>query len=265
MPVTSATFKVHYPEFQVAFENWRKLVKLDIVDAWRKQGKLIAERLIGGIGGASGWNRATPPGTRKQGENAMSRDIKRSIFPLKASGFRDVKLRKRVQVAVREEDVATLQGMVKNGVFGAAMVQAKVLPAGNEYTAHQNSRVSRGRVTRQTPGFAEPGDAYLKQYIAEGKSAVGQGKGGWVSSLNALGGKCAEWISRHVKNGTFIDELKPGSDSMRFSMINKSKWASGGDEDRIIDTVLGDRTESIKADIKFRIESSFKTGRRVVV
>ena len=262
MSVQTSTFKTSYPEWKDEFDYWIEVAGLDIVTAWRLQAKLIAERLIGGIAGGSTWNRATPPGTRKQGEMAMARDIKRSVTALKGDGFRDIKLKKRITVAVREGDIAALQEMVRNGIFGSALVSAKVIPAGNEYTAHNNSRRSRGRVTEKQPKFAVPGDAYLNKYIADGKQAVGEGKGGWVASLNALGGSCGDWISKHAKSGTFEDNLNPKADKLSFRMINRSKWASGGDEDRIIDTVLGDRADAIKADIAYRLENSFKTGKR---
>ena len=262
MPVQTAQFKVFYPEWQDAFEYWREVAGLDIVAAWRQQAKLIAERLIGGVGGASNWNRATPPGTRQQGENALVRDIYRAVKPLKAEGFRDVKVRKRVNVAVRDSDIPALQELIRSGVFGSAMVTATVLPAGNEFTAHQNSRRSRGRVTTKHPGYAVPGDAYLKAYVKEAKATVGNGKGGWVPSLFALGGTCNDWISRHARAGTCVDNLRVGQEPLNFSMINRSKWAEGGDEDRIIDTVMKDRAEAIQKDIAYRLESSFAGRRR---
>lgn len=260
MPAQDLTFKTSYADWKDAFEAWREVVNMDLVDAWRMQARLIAQRLIGGIGGATNWNRATPPGTRKQGENAVARDIHRAIFPLKADGFRDIKVRKKIKLAVRDADVPALQAMVRNGVFGAARVSMQVLPAGNEYTAHQNSRASRGRVPDKPPRFAVPGDEYLKKYIAEAKHAVGQGRGGWVASLLALGGTCGQWISRHVRAGGCIDGLTRGRENLTFAMINRSQWATGGDEDRIIDTVLGDRAAAITADIESRMERSFKTG-----
>lgn len=258
----TANFSTSYEEWKAAFEDWIVVAHTDIVTAWRQQSKLIAERLIGGVGGASGWNRATPPGTRKQGENAEARDIRRAVFPLKADGFYDIKVKKRVQKAVKAEDVPALQALVSAGVFGRARVEMRVLPAGNEYTAHQNSRASRGRVPEKSRKFAVPGDAYLKQYIREAKNAVGQGKGGWVASLFALGGSCPQWVSRHKRAGTCVDNMQPGQEQLNFSMTNRSKWASGGDEDRIIDTVIGDRAEMIRLDIASRLERSFREANK---
>lgn len=264
MPVQTITFKTSYTDWKDAFEAWVEVVGMDIVDAWRMQARLIAQRLIGGTSAkdrkAFGWNRATPPGTQKQGENALVRDIQRAVFPLKADGFHDIKVRKKIKLAIRDIDIPALQEMVRKGVFGAARVSMHVLPAGNEYTAHKNSIGSRGRVTSKTPKFAVPGDEYLKKYIAEAKHAVGQGKGGWAASLIALGGSCSQWIARHVKSGGCIDGLTRGRENLTFAMINRSKWASGGDEDRIIDTVMGDRAAVIAKDMEGIIERSFRTG-----
>jgi len=262
MPLLTTNFKVHYPEWQKAFDEWREVCNLDIIEAWRRQGKLIAERLIGGSGGGSNWNRATPPGTRKQGEVAMERDIRRVIFPLKDSGFRDVKMRKRVRTLVAAGDVPALQAMVSAGAFGAENTGLKVIPAGNEFTAHQASRRSRGRVPEKSKKFAVPGDAYLKAYIRETKPAVGQAKGGWAASLIELGGSCPAWIARHVRAGTFINNLKRGAEWVGFTLINRSKWASGGDVDRIIDTVMADRAEKVKKDIEFLLENNWKRNSR---
>ncbi len=257
MPLQTASFTTSFSEWQDAFDYWREVVDVDIVTAWRQQAKLIAERLIGGVGGAHGWNRATPPGTKAQGEGAEARDIRRAVFPLKSQGFYNVKLARKIQLAVTAGDVSALQEMVSDGLFGSAQVALKVLAAGNEYTAHQNSRASRGRVPKGSRKFATVGDTYLIQYIREAKHAVGQGKGGWASSLFALGGDCGDWIARHRKAGTFIDNLKPGQPQLNFVMINRSKWAEGGDEDRIIDTVMGDRAAAIELDIANRLERSF--------
>ena len=253
MPVQIANFKTSFTDWQDAFDYWREAAALGIVDAWRLQSRYIAERLIGGdalSAKAGGWNRSTPPGSKAQGEGAVQRDVARAVFPLKAEGYYNVKLKRRIEVAVRESDVPGLQKMVSAGLFGSAHVAMKVLPAGNEYTAHQNSRASRGRVTSKTQKFAVPGDTYLKQYIRQEKQAVGNGKGGWAESLLALGGKCPTWILRHRRAGTCVDNLKPGRTELSFSMINRSKWAEGGDEDRIIDTVMADRADFILRDIE---------------
>jgi hypothetical protein len=261
MSAVTAKFTVQYPVWQDAFDYWREVCGLDIIEAWRRQGKLIAERLIGGSG-SSIWNRATPPGTRKQGEEAMARDIKRAIFPLKADGFRDIRIKKRVRNLVAGGDVPALQAMVSAGAFGAENAGLKVIPTGNEFTAHQASRKSRGRVPEKSKKFAVPGDAYLKAYIRDTRGAVGQGKGGWAASLIELGGTCPNWIARHVRAGTFVNNLKRGAERVGFSLINRSKWARGGDEDRIIDTVLGDRADAIKKDIEFLLANNWKRNAR---
>ncbi|MDE2106983.1 MAG: hypothetical protein KGL39_57785, partial [Patescibacteria group bacterium] len=163
-------------------------------------------------------------------------------------------------------DIGALQALANAGVFGSEHRGVKVIPAGNEFTAHQASRKSRGRVTAKTQPYAEPGDSYLKQYIRDSRHAVGQAKGGWVSSLMRLGGRAAGWITRHIRAGSYRDNLKPNQNNLNFTMINRSKWASGGDEDRIIDRVLANRGEMVKADIALMLQNNWKrtpTGRVV--
>jgi len=265
MATITATFKVRYPEWQAAFDEWRRVCNLSMVQAMRFQAKQIASALILGYEprGSKQWNQSTPPNDRKQGEGALVRDVYRAIYPLRAGGFRDVKLRRRVNLAVNRNDVEALQAMVRAGVFGAARVNLTVRPAGEEYASHQDSRQSRGRVLRKHPLFATVGTRTLKEYIAKAKHAVGQAKGGWASSLAALGGRVPAWVARHSKAGTCIDNLKPRQSAVSFSMINRSKWGMYNDEARrITDSVMANRAELIKADIEFLVERGWKRGEK---
>ena len=269
MAVVTTTFKAFYPEWQSAFEDWALTARLGIVDAWRYQAKQIADVLVNGNRAEvkkGFWNRSTPPNERKQGENAVNRDVRRSIYSLDAASFRDIKIKRKVTVAITNNDVGTLQQMVSSGLFGSAQVHAKVLPAGNEYTAHQDSRDSRGRGPQKgtAPKYAIPQRSYLKNYIKDAVRGVGEAKGGWAASFIKLGGSCAGWISKHVRSGTCIDNLRDGAEPLTFSMINRSRWASSGDDDRIVETVIGDRAEMVKADIAAMLEKGFyrtATGR----
>ena len=102
----------------------------------------------------------------------------------------------------------------------------------------------------------------MKKYIKKTQEGVGQAKGGWVDSLLTLGGNCAGWISRHRRAGTCIDNLKKDCDPLRFTMINRSKWARGGDEDRIVDKVMENRAAMIKKDIEFLLANNWKRNAR---
>lgn len=262
--VQTATFKVDYPDWFNAFQGWVDYCGMNIVEGFRFQAKQIASALVNGYEevGRKSWNQSTPPNDRKQGEAAVARDITRSIYPLRADGFRDVKVRKAVQVAVRNEDVPALQAMVRAGVFGANRVNIKVLPAGNEWTAHQNSRSSRGRVRLQRPNYAVPAPTweYIRRYIREQQQGVGQAKGGWAKSLEALGGRVPAWVSRHRKAGLFVDNLKEGQAQIGCSMINRSKWGAydeGGEASRIVDQVMSVRERMIEADLENMISQGF--------
>ena len=254
------------PEFQVdtesflkVFEQWVITANREICGAYRKQGKLLCQRIITGPKGASGRRGiATPPDSQKQGEAAVKRDIYRAVFPIKGKGFRDIRARKRVDEAVAKHEYEALQAMARNGLFGPGVVNAKVQPFSPEM--HTSQRKSRGRVWN-TKGkdykFATPNTDTLADYVKTTQGHVGQAKGGWVASLIRLGGRVAGWISRHERSGTYNDGLVPGNKDVFFIMINRSKWAQGGDEDRIIQQALANREITMKADIARMLKDSF--------
>lgn len=265
MAVETATFKTNYPEWHKAFEDWVIVAGLGIVDAFRYQAKQIASALVLGYepSGKKSWNQSTPPNDKKQGEAAVVRDIRRSIYPLRSDGFRDVKVRRDVRRVLQSEDMAAIEVMLRRGVWGQAIKNAKLFPAGNEYTAHQNSRRSRGKVTMKKPNNAIPARTweYLRAYEKEAKHGVGQAKGGWASSLITLGGRVPDWIGRHKKAGTCIDNLKPNQTNIGFSMINRSKWGmfdEGSESQRITDQIVSNREELIKADIELLLTNGWK-------
>ncbi len=265
MALDAQHFKTNFPEWHRAFEDWVVASGLGIVDAFRYQCRMIGSALVLGYepSGSKNWNQSTPPNDRKQGEAAVRRDVRRSIYPLTSKGFRNVKVKRRVEDALRSEDVSKLQMMVQQGVFGHDRTSMKVLPAGNEFTAHQNSRVSRGRVLLKQPRFAIPARtmSYIKSYTAEAMHGVGQAKGGWANGLFALGGKVPPWIARHRKAGAARDNLKPNQTEIGFSFINRSKWGAYDDEGearRIAESVMRNRENLITADIKFLIERGWQ-------
>lgn len=259
------TLKVaNYPEWHNALSDWVRVSKMGIVDAFRYQARQIGNALVGGYdaAGRKQWNQSTPPNDRKQGESALVRDIHRAVFPLRAEGFRNIKVQKKVRVAVQAEDVAGLQAMVNAGVFGAERSHMIVRPAGNEFSSHQQSRRTRGRVDDKVPRFATVGVRYLKEYVNKAKHAVGQAKGGWAAGLLALGGRVPAWVSRHARAGTYVDNLRPGQAEVRFSFINRSKWAGDPASRRIPDAVMQNRAALIHADIGFLIENNWTRNAR---
>ncbi len=67
-----------------------------------------------------------------------------------------------------------------------------------------------------------------------------------------------QWVGKHAGSGSFEDRID--SDGY-IQFTNKSRWASGGDEDRIIDNAIKSRTKDILAAVKHELE---KSGKRVL-
>ena len=128
----TATFKVQYPDWERAFNDWAIVCRMGIVDAWRYQAKNIASALVLGYepSGRKDWNESTPPNVRKQGEYAVERDIRRAIFPLRAEGFKNPKLRKKISMYVRNEDATALEAMLTAGTFGSEFSHLRIATPG---------------------------------------------------------------------------------------------------------------------------------------
>ncbi len=256
------TFEVEFKSFNTSFEDWVTTAHIGICDAYRQQGRLLCERIISGpLGSAGKRGIATPPETRKQGQAAVKRDIYRAVFPIKAKGFRNLKLRRRISDAVAALSYEALQTMARAGVFGQGLVGAQVQPF--QPSMHESQRRSRGRVhdNKGNYKFATPNTDALAQYVKKKQGNVGQAKGGWVESLIRLGGHTAAWIAKHARAGAFEDRLKPGATEVGFTMINRSAWASGGDEDRIIQQAMAYREGRIREDIETMMSGTW-TGRK---
>lgn len=247
-------FSTNIPDFNRAIDAFAKANRKSRIEAFTIQIRLLFGRLINWRGNAI----ATPPKTQAQGKKAVKRDIYHAVFPLRAEGFNDVKLRKRVRTAIEKGDHVSLQALAKAGALGRQVKNAFV--AKFDPVMHQSQRRTRGRVRSQGKDykFATDDVEKLKAYVEKTQGMVGQGKGGWAAAFIHLGGKPAQWIARHAKAGTFSDRLLPSLAKFSFTGINRSAWASGGDEDRIIDWAMEGRAAAIMKDLERRMEKDWK-------
>ena len=242
-------FNVNVPEWDRAFVKWVSVANMSIRDAMRTQARLLFERIINWKGGAI----ATPPKSVAQGKGAVQRDIYRAVFPLRAEGFNNPRTKKSVKRVLDEQNWVGLGEMVKRGVFGQNLKGAFV--AAFNPMMHKSQRRSRGRVPRTSSKsykYATMDVKELKDYIKKKQGNVGQGKGGWAAALVRLGGKPAAWIAKHAKHGTFEDRLQVRG-KPEFVGINRSAWAKGGDEDRIIAMAMQGRVIAMERDIERRL------------
>lgn len=143
-------------------------------------------------------------------------------------------------------------------VYGVDMERFKPNATMDELAqVHESHRTKRGRVT--TAGSKDKivgrwrwleilitSKKAADAYIAKKKKAVGQGKGGWAKGFADLGGRISSsgWVGRHWKAGDC--SIRNENGQIEIILTNRSKWASGGDDQRIIEKSLERRAENMK-------------------
>lgn len=196
--------------------------------------------------------RFTPPQTKKQGDNAVRREIQRAVVPMEEQDFDNP----RMKSLIRTHDYVGLTAVVKKFKATAPAANTDVIRFDGSY--HQKQRDTRGRVSRGHSRYSTPDD--MDQYIKERLKAVGQARGGWVPGLEGLGGKAAQWYGRHRQLGEFVDGTKSFINPF-FEVTNKSRWANRGDDDRVVANAVRSRTSILARKLEDAIQSaSRKSG-----
>ena len=224
------------------------------------------------------------------GERRVELDIRRVLFGMRGARM-PARFRKRAQVILGQQKPKAGQQAIEFGVLqrcqGREAVRIYATAAGEVYgvdtarfmpsasmaelgAAHERHRISRGRVTMAgssqelTVGrwrwldVIVTSERRLKEYIKLKKHAVGQAKGGWARALKDLGGRVSErgWYGRHMNAGDC--QIENGPYTTEITMTNHSRWASGGDEHRIVERALAYRTENTIRHLENRIEEAWK-------
>lgn len=136
----------------------------------------------------------TPPKTRRQGEKAVERDVRRAMTPFEAGKVKMPRLRK----LVRERNYDAVNSILKR-----AGSPWEVFPV--SANLHQSARDKRGRVRRSMQRGVLDRQAWMT-YVKKVKGSVGKLKAGWNAAYRRVGGLIPSWISRHGdKDGAVID------------------------------------------------------------
>ena len=215
-----------------ALLQYADLTGKGLIQSLRDEARLLLKQVIE-FTPPQGDDDSTP---RTQGRNAVERDIHRAIRPIDPS-FESESLNKSITRLADERDYDALQTIYDR--IGAGVKVRPFSPA-----IHQQARASRGRVPDTTKPVLTPDTAELNAYVKTVQNRVGRGKGGWALAYVKLGGKPANWIRKWVETGTFYDTLANFKDGA-IEQTNRSEWARGGDEDRIIDHAIKTRTAAI--------------------
>lgn len=103
-------------------------------------------------------------------------------------------------------------------------------------------------------------DAYIKRV----SNMVGQGKGGWAAAFMRLGGRMSMsgWVGKHAARAGRVRTIFT-PEKVSITIINQSRWASGGDEDRIIQASLAGRAKSLSQAIKRHMTGTWGKGGKI--
>jgi hypothetical protein len=297
MPQPIFKITTNEPQFSAFVKRFAEAAMISIDDAFHDQTRLLGKELIDRTPPFSG--KAIKKMTeargfhllddiedltaKKVGERRVEKDIRKVIYGVNGATMPHSKnpIVYKSQNATPVADWGVLQKCqgkpavrifaTKTGeVYGVDLERFKADATMEDLkAAHEAQRGKRGRVTtagtrdrvvgrwRWLDVLVTKADI-LNQYIKKAQAGVGQAKGGWAAGFIGLGGKCATWIKRHSNAGRGINASTPGNFS--FTFVNESKWASGGDDDRIIEKSLEGREEALKGRIEHELVKRWGEG-----
>lgn len=283
---------------KMMYEGWRdetrllagELIKLTPPFTGRKLVRMLAARPLNRFGGQPQLSEPeiAEMSALQIGKRRVEKDIRKVIYGLEGP-------RKGLHISKRhysvskgsnpnETDWGTLQKCqgrqavrvfaTKTGdVYGADL--SEWVPNADKSTLqkhHFAQRTKRGRVTTAGQRTRNVGrwkwlnvlvtkEGILRRYVSEAQRMVGQAKGGWARAYMELGGRMSKsgWVGRHAGAGAFLNGSTPTS--IKFQLINHSAWASGGDQDRIVERAV--RARVGRAYIR-RISSQLKGSIRSI-
>jgi hypothetical protein len=184
----SVQFKARLSGFSASMSRYVVDLKMSIPQVFKDQMRLFVKEIV-----AQTW-----PKTRKQGEDAVERDIRKAVKPLDKNAFNSIqnpRLKKALQNAAIEKDTDRLRMLFNR--LGPRKNDVIVLFSPDMHKSQRNSRgriaKSTGRVTFDTTAHA----AYTKKV----QGAVGWARAGWNAASARLGTVVAGWIKRHGTNG----------------------------------------------------------------
>lgn len=260
------------PSFVRNIGRWAAASGKEIGEAFRIQARLLAHELI----------QRTPPFSGKSIKRIM--DARNAVMSADLEGMtaRQVGAR-RVEKDIRSifwtPEIARTEWGVRQRCEGRQAIRMFANKKGEVYgvdeanflpnathqqlsAVHQRNRTGRGGVSRAGRKTRDIGrwkwmdvvvtsKQAIDEYIRKKVANVGRGKGGWAQSFMALGGRMSRggWIGRHAeKVGASSINLQPFNADI--TLINKSEWASGGDDMRIIPAAIAGRNIRIVKDME---------------
>lgn len=262
------------PTFSKRTGEWAAAAGRNITEAFKIQGRFLCHELIQRTPPFSGKSIVRMLSARdnakqrdlgidglsalKVGQRRVEKDIKKFAWAAKQASDWGVRQKCEGKAAIRV--FATKTGEV----YGVD--EANFIPDADESTLgkfHQQNRTSRGRVTTAGQKTRNIGrwrwmnvivttDKAIHAFIKKKQGNVGRAKGGWARSYMDLGGRMSPsgWVGKHAGKTGECRKILDRPWNAEITMINRSEWASGGDDRRIIAASLAGRDRAVKADIE---------------
>lgn len=271
------------PSFNARIGRWAALKGIEIPEAFKVQAKLLCHELIqrtppfagksivkmlGAQGKVLRETDIEDLSAKKVGERRVEKDIRRVVYGVngaqlvgdksKHPNWTDWGVLQRCEDKQAVRIFATKSGEV----YGVDTAQWAPQASNEDLAKHHNAnRTKRGRVTTAGARTRNVGrwrwldvivtkEQRVKSYIREKLKMVGQAKGGWAAGFMKLGGRMSMrgWIGRHSDAGECRAQF--GKYQASIEIINRSRWATSGDPDRIIAASLAGRDRALKANIE---------------
>lgn len=192
--------------------------------------------------------RLTPPRNKKQGEDAIRRDLMKIFTPVTDELLNTVGSQHGLSAV--DVWITAADGRRIN------LDWKKIDPTGSGMAGfHHKNQNARGRTSDLKK---DAGDKWFAPYVVSFEdfatyrdrilARVGRRKAAWAKSFIGLGGSVATWIRRHVgeSKGQFIWQKDPHKPSI--TMVNFSRGIR--DDEHFIRGTLRVRTEAIQRRIK---------------
>lgn len=249
------SIKSNSPEYRNALIKWMATFGKNACEAVQVQARYLGERLIS----------FTPPRTQKQGKERVRKDIQKIILGLPDEDFDTVRY-------VLKGDTNIIRAFVnKQGVvYGVDKANYHPNATAEELSIfHQEQRDNRGRVGEAGQYTRDIGrwkflnvmvapKSVVEDYILSVQDRVGRGRGGWASGTLALKGRVSNWVAVHARTAGTYNDKTSNALNPSFEFINQSEWASGGDQDRIMQNAINSRIRDINAAIRRAVKNAGK-------
>ena len=226
------------------------LQKGDFREELRRAGKLLASDIINITPPTAQAGGGTQAQTRKIGENAVERDIRKIFLERQSVAFagqgkdkRQGRNIKRLQELWRRGEYELLKAILPktHWIHKLEFIDAPRAELHAKFR-DRRGRVSAGFITNShsRTRYVVTDKGALKAYIKKKQAMVGFMRGGWARSLSEFGGSPNAWVARHAHAGSFA-EISTQSE-VRFSLINRSGTMAGAERDmRILQNAVAHR------------------------